>query len=148
MERLAGFLKSDADGFEQLGGSGQSPAKVREQLTAPKKLAHKFSSLPSGELRDLLSSFLRRIVVGEEQIRVMVGRNNLCRLLRNGGKSNMDKLNEARTPVTPSDLICLSIDARLKRYGGVVHLVVSAEPYGDLGFQNQALTSEIHGASL
>jgi hypothetical protein len=58
----------------------------------------------------------------------MLGRDDLCQLLRNGGKAIVSKLNEAPKPVDPSDLICLSIDARLKRYGGVVHLVVPPNP--------------------
>lgn len=107
---------------------GQTPAKLREQLTAAKKLADKLSSLSVDDLRDLLPSFLRRVAVGEEQIRVMIGRNDLCRLLKSAGKAIAGKFSEARQPADSSDLICLSIDAKLKRYGGVVHLVVPPNP--------------------
>jgi hypothetical protein len=111
-----------------LGGDSQTPAKLREQATGAKKLADRLSSLPSDDLRDLLSSFLRRVVVGEEQIQVMIDRNDLYQLLRNGGKAIASKLSEGRKPVDASGLICLSIEARLKRYGGVVHLVVPPNP--------------------
>jgi len=128
MERLAGFLRSDADVFEQLGMDGQTPAKLREQVNGAKKLVARLSSLPTDDLRDLLSFFLRRVVIGEEQIQVVIGRNDLCQLLRNAGKAIAGSLSEGRKPVDASDLICLSIDTRLKRYGGVVHLVVPPNP--------------------
>lgn len=38
------------------------------------------------------------------------------------------KLDTGRKPVDPGDLICLSVDAKLKRYGGVVHLVLPPNP--------------------
>jgi hypothetical protein len=114
--------------FEQLGVDGQAPAQLRAQATGAKKLAEKLSSLPTDDLRDLLSSFLRRVVIGEEQIQVMIGRNDLCQLFKNGGKAIASNLSERRRPVDPSDLICLSIEARMKRYGGVVHLVVRPNP--------------------
>jgi site-specific DNA recombinase len=128
IERLVGFLNSNSDVFEQLGADGQPPAELRAQATAAKKLADKLSSLPSNDLRDLLSSFLRRIVVEENEIRVMIGRNDLCRLLKNSGKATTSNLIEPRKPVDPSDLICLTVDARMKRYGGVVHWVVHPNP--------------------
>ena len=114
MERLVGFLKSSADVFEQLGGDGQTPTKLQHRTTAAKNLADKLSSLTSADPRDLLPSFLRRVAVGEEQIRVTVSRNDLCRLLINGGRAIANR-GEREKQVNPSDLICLSIDVRLKR---------------------------------
>ena len=124
VERLVRFLRSDADVFDQLGVDGQGPAKLREQVAVAKKLADKLCSLPSDDLRDLLPSFLRRVVIAEDQIQLMIGREDLCQLLRNGGKAIASNLNEERKPVNASEPICLSIDARMKRSGGVVHLVV------------------------
>lgn len=121
-------FRSDAEVFEQLGMDGRTPAKLREQVNGAKKLVARLSSLPTDDLRDLLSLFLRRVVLGEEQIQVMIGRNDLYQLLRNAGKAVASSLSEGRKPVDASDLICLSIDARLKRYGGVVHLVVPPNP--------------------
>ena len=47
----------------------------------------------------------------------MLDRTDLCQLLRNGGKAIVGKLNEARKPVDPSGLICVSINAKVKKYG-------------------------------
>jgi len=104
----------------RLGLDGQTPAKLREQVNRAKKLADKFSSLPSHDLRDLLSWILRRVVIGDDQIQVTIGRNDLCQLLKNGRKAIATNLKEGRKLVDPSDLICLSIEARMKRYGGVL----------------------------
>ncbi len=124
VDRLAVFLESDADLFDQLGVDGQSPAEIRKQLAGARRLAEKLRSLPSDDLRDLLSSFLRRVVIGEDQIQLMLGRKDLRQLLRNGGKAIASNLGEGRKPVDASELICLSIDARMRRSGGVLHLVV------------------------
>jgi site-specific DNA recombinase len=128
VERLVGFLKSDADVFDQLGVDGQGPAKLREQVAGAKKLAGNLCSLPSDDLRALLSSFLRRVVIREGQMQLMIDRKDLCQLLRNGGKAIASDLGEGRKPVDASELICLSIAARMKRSGGVVHVVVPPNP--------------------
>jgi len=128
IERLVGFLNSDSDVFDQLQVDGRAPAKLREQVAGAKKLAAKLSSLPSDDLRDLLSCFLRRVVIGEDQIQLLIDRNSLCQLLKNGGKAIARDLGEGRDPVDAGEVICLSIQAKLKRYGGVVHLVVPPNP--------------------
>ncbi len=128
VERLVGFLKSDADMFEQLGGDSQSPAKMRGQLNAAKKLADRLSTLGFDDLRNLLSSFLQRVIIGVDEIQVMIDRKRLSQLLKNGTKAITSSLNERPKPVDPSDLISLGIEARLKRYGGMVHLVVPPNP--------------------
>ena len=124
VERLVRFLKSDADLFDKLELDGQTPAKLREQANRAKKLADRLSSLPSVDLRGLLCSFLQRVVIGEERLQLKIGRNDLCQSLKNGGRAIASNPKEVRKPVDPGDLICLSIEARMKRYGGVVHLVV------------------------
>ena len=124
MERLVGFLKSDANLFDHLGVDEHGPAKLRAQIEGAKKLAGKFSTLASDDLRDLLSSFLRRIVIGEDQIQLMISRQDLCQMLKNGGKPIAGNLIEGRKPVDASDMIRLNIESKLKRYGGVVHIFV------------------------
>jgi site-specific DNA recombinase len=62
-EKLLAFLKSDADVFDRLGAEGESPAISRNLVAAAKKLAARLPSLPSDDLRDLLGTFLRRVVI-------------------------------------------------------------------------------------
>jgi site-specific DNA recombinase len=62
-EKLVAFLKSDAEVFDGLSAEGESPAISRNLVGAAKKLAARLPSLPSDDLRDLLATFLRRVVV-------------------------------------------------------------------------------------
>jgi site-specific DNA recombinase len=128
VERLARFLKSDSELFDLLEIDGQTPAKVREKVTEAKRVAERFSALCSDDLRDLLSSFLRRVVIGEDQIQFMVSRFYLCQLLKNRGNEIANKPIMERKLTDTSDLITLTIEARMKRYGGVTHIVVPPNP--------------------
>ncbi len=85
-EKLLAFLKSDADVFDRLGAEVESPAISRNLVAIAKKLAARLPSLPSDDLRDLLGAFLRRVVIQENSIEVMLSRKELRLLLENGGK--------------------------------------------------------------
>ncbi len=128
IEKLLAFLKSDSEVFDRLGEEGESPAIIRNLVAAAKKLASRLPSLPSDDLRDLLSGFLRRVVIQENSIQVMTSRKELRSLLENGGKIIASKLLGVRKPVDANDLIVLNIEATRKRCGGEVHLVVPPNP--------------------
>jgi site-specific DNA recombinase len=136
LDRIVRFLKSDADVFDQLGIS-QSPGIFRERAEEAKKLAENLTSLPSHDLRELLLSFLRRVIVAEDQIQVTVDKHQLCRLLENGGKPIASKLDNRQKPTGTDDLIFLLIDAKLKKYGGVVHIVVPPSPATDSTYKTK-----------
>src|SRR5258706_3348787 len=123
-ERLLAFLKSDADVFDQLGTEDESPVISKNLVAAAKKLASRLPSPPSDDLRDRLSAFLRRVVIQENSIEVMFSRKELRQLLENGGKIIAGNLLGVRKPVDADDLISLTIEAKSKRCGGEVHLVV------------------------
>jgi hypothetical protein len=122
-ERLLAFLKSDADVFDRLGAECQSPATSRNLVAGAKKLALRLPSLPSDDLRDTLAAFLRRVVIRKEGIEIMLDRKELRLLLENDGKVTASNLG-LRKPVDANDLISLTIEAKSKRCGGEVHLVV------------------------
>jgi site-specific DNA recombinase len=122
-ERLLAFLKSDADVFDRLGAEDESPAVSRTLVAAAKKLASRLPSLPSDDLRDLLPGFLRRVVIQENSIEVRISRKELRRWLENGGMVTGNNQG-VRKPVDANDLISLTIEAKNKRCGGEVHLVV------------------------
>ncbi len=121
-ERLLTFLKSDAEVFDRLSEGGEGPAIAGNLVAAGKMLATRLPSLPSNDLRDLLAGFVRRVVIREDCIEVMIGRQELRLLLENGGK--LLAANLLRKPVDANDLISLTIEAKRKRCGGEVHLVV------------------------
>jgi len=121
IEKLLAFLKSDADVFDRLGAENESPAISRNLVTAAKKLASRLPLFPSDDLRDLLAAFLRRVVIQENSIEVMISRKSL----ENGGRILAPNLSGGREQVIDvNDLIVLTIEAKSKRCGGEVHLVV------------------------
>ena len=123
-EKLVAFLKSDAEVFDRLSEEGESPAISSNRVAAAKKLAARLPSLPSDDLRDLLACFLQRVIIQENCIELMIRRKDLHQLLENGGKVLAASLSDKRTPVDAGDLISLIIEAKQKRFGGEVHLVV------------------------
>lgn len=123
-EKLVAFLKSDAEVFDRLSQEGESPAISRNRVAAAKNLAVRLPSLPSNDLRDVLSAFLRRVVIQENSIEVMIRRKDLRQLLENGSRFLTANLLGGRKPADVNDLISLSIEAKRKRFGGEVHLVV------------------------
>lgn len=123
VERLVRFLRSDSDVFDQLHLDGRAPAQLRKQAAGAKKLAGKLSALPSDDLRDLLSCFLRRVDIGEDQIQLMIDGNKLRELLLSDGRIASNISNRQRTS-DGNDLLCLSIESKLRRSGGVVHLMI------------------------
>ena len=122
-EKRLVFLKSDANLFDQLGAEDESPANIRNFVVGAKKLAARLPSLSSDDLRDLFSAFLRRVVVQENSIEVILSRKELRQLSENGGKVIASNLG-VRKPLDANDLISLTIEAKSKRCGGEVHLVV------------------------
>ena len=123
-EKLVAFLKSDAEVFDCLCEEKESPAISSNRMTVAKKLAARLPSLPSDDLRDLLAGILHRIIIQENCIELMIRKRDLHELLENGGKIRAASLSGKRMPVEASDLIGLKIEAKSKRYGGGVHLIV------------------------
>ena len=124
IEKVLAFLKSDADVFDRLSADNESPAISKKLATAAKALAARLPSLPSDCLRDRLVFFLRQVVVRENSIEIMISGRELRRLLQNGDKAIAVNPVGARKPVDGSDLISLIVEAKQKKCGGEVHLVV------------------------
>jgi site-specific DNA recombinase len=143
-EKLVAFLKSDAEVFDRLGEEGESPALSRNRVVAAKKLAVRLPSLPSDDLRDLLAVFVQRVVIQENSIEVMIRRKNLRQLLENGGRVLAANLlgGGQKTPDV-NDLISLSIEAKRKRFGGEVHLVVPPNSSVSIGNPKPSLIKAI-----
>jgi site-specific DNA recombinase len=93
-------------------------------LAVAKKLASKLSSLPSDDLRDLVFSFLQSVIIEDDSIQVMIRMDDLRKLLENDGQVVCSELVVTRRRVDESGLICLTIEATRKRYGGEIHLIV------------------------
>ena len=123
-ERLQEFLMSDAEIFNGLSESAESPAILRHRVTAAKKLAARLPLLPADDLRYLLASFLQRVIIQENEMQVLISRPDLHELLEKGNQGIAGRLLGKRKPVDASKLICLTIETKRKLYGSEVHLVV------------------------
>lgn len=122
--RLLSFLKSDASILDALDASAESPSAMHGLVVAAKKLAAKWPSLRSAEKKNLFASFLQRVVIRENGIEVLISRTGLRQVLENGGRSITSSEDDSDKSIDPSGLICLTIEAKLRRSGGKVHLVV------------------------
>jgi site-specific DNA recombinase len=123
-ERLLSFLKSDAEVFDRLGAAAESPAASGQLVDDAKKLAQRWPSLRPDELRDLLTAFVRRVIIQENNIEILMSRADLRLVLEKGDSFVRTNLDRPHKGVHPDDLVCLTIEAKLKRSGGEVHLVI------------------------
>jgi len=123
-ERLQIFLRSDAQVFDELSATAESPDVLHHLVAGAKKVAAKFSSLPPDDFRDLLACILQRVIVQENDIQVMIRKSDLRELLEHGDEVIATRLVALRKRTEPAELICLTIEAKRKRYGGEIHLVV------------------------
>jgi DNA invertase Pin-like site-specific DNA recombinase len=124
MERLQTFLMPDAEIFDGLSAGGEGPATLQPLIAAAKKLATKLPSLPEGDGRNLLASILQRVIIQDNSIQVMIETDDLRKLLEHDGRVVAPELIVTRRRVDESGSICLTIEAKRKRYGGEIHLVV------------------------
>jgi site-specific DNA recombinase len=122
-EKFLTFLKADAEVFDGLDLAGERPEVAGRLLTAAKQLALRLSSMCSRELRELLASVLWRIILQENRIEVKIHSMSLRQYLESGGKITSADV-PVKKSVVPSELLSLSIEARTKRCGGEVHLIV------------------------
>jgi site-specific DNA recombinase len=117
-------------------------------VAASKKLAARLPSLPSDDLRDLLATFMRRVVIHENRIEVMISRKELRLLVENGAKMLAGNLSGARKPIDVNDLITLTVEAKRTRCGSQVHLVVPPNSTLAVGHPKPSLikaTARAHG---
>jgi site-specific DNA recombinase len=75
-------------------------------------------------------AFVRRVIIQESNLEVLISRADLREVLEKGDDFVPISLDRPQKSVHPDDLICLAIEAKLKRSGGEVHLVVPPNPSG------------------
>lgn len=123
-ERLLSFLNSDASIFDGLEISAENPSASRRLLASAKKLALKWPSLRTVEQRILLGYFLHRIIIQENDIEILINRASLPQVLEHESLLIRPTPEGIPKSADPNDLVCLTIEATLKRSGGEVRLLV------------------------
>jgi site-specific DNA recombinase len=123
-EKLCSFLQSDAEVFDKLTALGETPETVRPLVASAKKLARRLPSSRPAELRNILALILKRVIVHQDRLDAVISRHALRRVLNADDVSNLSPKEAPRDSIDENALIRLTIAARLKRFGGEVHLVV------------------------
>jgi site-specific DNA recombinase len=72
----------------------------------------------------LLACIVHRVIVQEDNIQVMIRKPDLRELLEHGDRIIAASLVGLRKSIEPTEVLCLTIEAKRKRYGGEIHLVV------------------------
>jgi site-specific DNA recombinase len=126
-ERLQTFLRSDAQVCDELSAAAEGPAVLHQVVAGAKKLAAKLPLLPTDALRDLLASIFQSVIIQEKNIQVMIRKSDLRELLERGDQITASNLTRLRKPIDQTELLCLTIEAKRKRYGGEIHLVVPSQ---------------------
>ena len=138
-EQLRAFLRSDAQVFDELSVTAESSSVLHQVVAGAKKLAARVSSLPDDDLRDLLACILQRVIVQDTNIQVMIREIDLRELPEHGDQVVAASLVGLRKRVEPAELLCLTTEAKRKRYGGEIHLVVPPHSNAPLRHPRPAL---------
>jgi hypothetical protein len=123
--KLESFLRSKDQVLAELAIAQDHPDTARDLLTAATKQAEKLSEGPLDEARDFLRTVVCRVIVRPDKIDMELGRRELRASLTENQSGTHPRL--IQQPASPEDLICLSIEARLKRFGGEMRLVVNPD---------------------
>ena len=126
--RVRRFLASDSEIFDNIGCKSDRPAVIRPMVTTARNLAEAWSSLGSRELTDILDTLAVDVVLHDTHVEIAVSKTRLRLFLQNAAPGG--DLKEGRTLASSDDLIRLTVEAKLRRCGGEVHLVVPGA-YGE-----------------
>jgi hypothetical protein len=98
---------------------------MKALVVAAKNLAAKWSQLSFDEMRRVLGRFIHKIIVDHTNVQILFSRANLLNLLQNTDRRPEDCPKTTGTMSSSRDLVTLKLEAKRKRCGGEVHLVVS-----------------------
>ena len=120
--RLRRFLVSDSEIFDSIGCKSNRPAVIRPMATRARNLAETWSSLGSRELTGILDTLAVDVVLHDKHVEISISKTRLRLVLQKAAPGGDSK--EGGTLASADDLSHLTLEAKLKRCGGEVHLVV------------------------
>jgi site-specific DNA recombinase len=123
--RLQSFLQSRHEVMKGLILLGDQPELAQQLLTAAKQRAEGWGTASPAAERDFLRKVIRRVLVYGDGMCVEVSRGEL----RDSFTANRASCGTAspRQEESHDDLIRLTVEARLKRCGGEMRLVISPD---------------------
>jgi DNA invertase Pin-like site-specific DNA recombinase len=135
--RLRAFLASETEVYDVFHETADRPALLRPLLSSAQHLAAAWDRFGTREIRTVIRSCIQKIIVDESNVRVLVSRPGL-RLYLQKPESPIPDL----PPIEPTDFFTLKVDAKRKRCGGEVHLVVSS-PQVSTAYPKSALVKAL-----
>ena len=131
VSRIRSFLRSDRELLDSLSATAAKPDQA-QQLVAARNISRRWNDLSPQEVRELVGGVVKRVVIREDKVDVLVSREELTAFLMNGGSIESLKSNRPGKSLK-EDLLRLEFDAKLKRHGLEVKLIVppaqNSEPH-------------------
>ena len=125
LARLRSALQSDHEIMDRLGLASDTPAFTQQLVTSARKWSREWDSVAPAEVHKLVKSAIKKVIVHEHRVELYVSRSEL-----------RDALAENHAPtssqVPADDLFILETEAKLKRCGGEIRLVVPPKSDGEM----------------
>ncbi len=128
--RLQSFLQSPRDVMDELGQPGDPPARTQQLIAAALKQSDEWLSASPAAVQDFVRKVVRHVVVHPDRIEVEVGKRELFAGLVDDRLVASRRLRADQQEEGPGEVIRLALQARIKRCGGEMRLVLSPDPLG------------------
>jgi site-specific DNA recombinase len=122
---LRSLLQSDHEVMDQLGLPSDTPELTQQLVTAARKSSSEWLSAPPMKIHELVRRAIKRVVVHREKVELYVSRSELRDVLIKDRPTTSSQLRG-------DDLIALETQAKLKRCGGEVRLVLPPNSNGEI----------------
>jgi site-specific DNA recombinase len=125
LARLRSLLQFDHEIMDQLGLPTDEPAVTQQLVAAARNTASDWRSAPPQRIHELVSRVIKRVVVHQERVELYVSRSELRHALIKDRSASASQLRG-------DDLFVLEAEAKLKRCGGEVRLVLPPNSKGEI----------------
>lgn len=125
--RLRSFLQSTNEVMKGLPVLGDHPELTQRLVTAAKKQAEEWPAASPSAVWDFVRKVVRRVVVNADKIDVEMSRSELRGFITDNQIDASYRAALQGQEASSDDIIRLTVEARLKRFGGEMRLVVSPD---------------------
>jgi site-specific DNA recombinase len=122
---LRSALQSDHEIMDRLGFASDTPAFTQQLIASARKWSHEWNSVAPAKVHRLVRAAIKRVIVQERRVELYVSKSELRKVLAEGPTSSWSQ-------VPGDDLFVLETEAKLKRCGGEVRLVVPPKSDGKI----------------
>ncbi len=123
LAKLRSLLQSDPEVMDQLGLPTDPPELTRQLVVAARNASVERLSSAAEKVCDVVGRAIRRVVVHSERIELYISRSALRHILVKNGSTSQ---------ISSDDLIVLETEAKLKRCGGEMRLVLPPDAHGEV----------------